>query len=281
MAQAPETAEWASDLTQVIDPPSGTKASGFIPNTRPPAQYMNWILNILSRWTAYLAGARSGVLVGSPRLFTNPATAGHIGVFVDGLRTVNLDGGSFDVSSSIEVPGGSLLPATWFYVYAFMSSGALVLACSATAPDASLTWKSDAVGTHRYLGCFLTDGSGHPIPFHSVGGQYLWRTAVAGRQVLAGGSALSPAVVDCSAWAPPHARALLMHMDSTNSGTGPHTANLARPGDSVTEVLQVVSVGAGRATQQAWVTCGVQQVEYFVDDATMALSLSVQGFREA
>lgn len=79
-----------------------------------------------------------------------------------------LDGGAwkhFPFIPSGEIPHASGLAAdTWYYLYVFASGGALALERSTTVPDDALMWKSSAPSTHRYLGCFRTNGASAAIP---------------------------------------------------------------------------------------------------------------------
>jgi hypothetical protein len=51
---------WAStvtgDTTRVQAPTSGRQDVGWAPGERPPAQHLNWLLNIIYQWLAYLNG---------------------------------------------------------------------------------------------------------------------------------------------------------------------------------------------------------------------------------
>lgn len=48
---------WSSQPTKVQPDPSD-ETQGFVPATRPPAQWWNWILNLLSAWVVYLTDER-------------------------------------------------------------------------------------------------------------------------------------------------------------------------------------------------------------------------------
>lgn len=50
--------EWATDGDNIEEPSSGRKAEGWLPATRPPAQFFNWILNLVGQWIVWLS-ARS------------------------------------------------------------------------------------------------------------------------------------------------------------------------------------------------------------------------------
>jgi hypothetical protein len=62
MAPQPEQLpKWASyDLPgQITEPSSGKKQSGFLSGERPPFQWLNWLLNLVCRWVAYLFSAKA------------------------------------------------------------------------------------------------------------------------------------------------------------------------------------------------------------------------------
>ena len=52
---------WATTGGTTIEPSSGQKAAGFAVSTRPPARWMNWILNWLCQWATYLS---NGIFTG-------------------------------------------------------------------------------------------------------------------------------------------------------------------------------------------------------------------------
>ena len=55
MAEKPTTLpQWATDGGATLEPAAGVKASGFVVGTRPPARWMNWILNTTYQWMQYL-----------------------------------------------------------------------------------------------------------------------------------------------------------------------------------------------------------------------------------
>ena len=63
------------------------------------------------------------------------------------------------LTSSAHFGSGTLANDTMYYVYATLSAGVLTYDVSTTAPDAPLTWKTGATGTHRYLFCFKTSSA--------------------------------------------------------------------------------------------------------------------------
>lgn len=45
---------WIPDnTTNIIEPSSGQKNTGWLPGQVPPAQYFNWILNLINQWIEY------------------------------------------------------------------------------------------------------------------------------------------------------------------------------------------------------------------------------------
>jgi len=55
MAEKPTTLpQWATDGGATLEPAAGVKGTGFVVGTRPPARWMNWILNTTYQWMQYL-----------------------------------------------------------------------------------------------------------------------------------------------------------------------------------------------------------------------------------
>jgi autotransporter-associated beta strand protein len=69
----------------------------------------------------------------------------------------------------------NLTAANSFSGTSTLSAGVLTYDVSTTAPDAPLTWKTGAVGTHRYLFCFHTSSAGVPLAMQMSRGRYLYR----------------------------------------------------------------------------------------------------------
>jgi hypothetical protein len=54
MATKPtEYLNWNPSLSAVVDPPSPLKVAGWAVNEEPPAQYFNWLFNLLDQWVQY------------------------------------------------------------------------------------------------------------------------------------------------------------------------------------------------------------------------------------
>jgi hypothetical protein len=49
-----EYLNWNPTETNVIDPPSGLKSTGWLPETQPPSQYTNWQINLIDQWIQWL-----------------------------------------------------------------------------------------------------------------------------------------------------------------------------------------------------------------------------------
>lgn len=136
---------------------------------------------------AFLRAANDGVLVWAhkARVATGGAASGNTGVFVPPIEAVSLlDGTAWvarslasetQLTTSAHFGGGTLSADTWYYVYAYISGGALALQISTDAPEAGLIWKTSSVGTHRYLFCFHTDSTGVALPMRMSRGRYLYR----------------------------------------------------------------------------------------------------------
>jgi hypothetical protein len=52
--------EWATSGANIVEPTSGRKLAGWLPDLAPPAQLMNWWKNLAYRWIAFLADEAYG-----------------------------------------------------------------------------------------------------------------------------------------------------------------------------------------------------------------------------
>jgi hypothetical protein len=118
--------------------------------------------------------------------------------------------------------GGNLANSTWYYVYAYDNAGAVDYLISTTAPRASRVYRNSVDGNqYRYLGCFVTDSSGAPVPFRMHRGRYTFRLSSAANttRVLNSGTAQASATdVSLAAWIPSHARVARVQAIVTSSG---------------------------------------------------------------
>lgn len=46
--------DWATDGTNVVEPPAGKVAAGWVPNEQPPSGWFNWWQGIVGQWTRWL-----------------------------------------------------------------------------------------------------------------------------------------------------------------------------------------------------------------------------------
>lgn len=66
MARPNEYLTWNPSLSNVIDPPGGLKATGYLGGVVPGAQHHNWIFNLIDRWIQALdQGYRRKTVVSS------------------------------------------------------------------------------------------------------------------------------------------------------------------------------------------------------------------------
>src|SRR3990172_6473422 len=62
----PTLPTWSTDGGTTVEPSAGQKAAGFAVGTKPPARWVNWVLNLVFQWTQYLnapvgTGAGAGI----------------------------------------------------------------------------------------------------------------------------------------------------------------------------------------------------------------------------
>lgn len=72
MAKPTEYLNWDPTLSNVIDPPSGLKATGNLPSMTLAAQYYNWAINLCDQWIQYFDGqtGRTQISVSAVTLLT-------------------------------------------------------------------------------------------------------------------------------------------------------------------------------------------------------------------
>jgi hypothetical protein len=207
------------------------------------------------------------------------ASGSGLGVFVTPPKNLVIGTSLLSLSADAEVPAATLTAGAFAYLYAFDTAGVLTLQASLDAPDAARAWKSTGDLTHRYLATIKMNATTTVHPFERRGGITLWRNALATRTVLSAQSDLSATGIDCSTWAPPHARMLKLLVKLTNT-TGGGTMSLYRTGDAAVPVVLTVE-DAGSVTVEVTVPCNsAQSVTYLVSNADTAATVSVLGWVE-
>lgn len=186
---------------------------------------------------AYLRAATDGLLVwgGNARVAASGTNNGNFKVYCPPIEAVSLlDGttwGAYSLATETELTSaanfasGTLGNSTPYYVYAKVTSSALAIEISATAPDSGNIWKSGATGTHRYLFSFVTDSSGVAVPMRRTRGRTLYSVSTIGASALAAlsnGTATSFTNVDCSALVPANARVATIQSICVNASTTAH-----------------------------------------------------------
>lgn len=231
--------------------------------------------------TRFLLNASVGHLLWNGRLRVAAVAAG-IGVYVGAVESLLIGTSLLAQAAETELTGSLPLAgvASWYYVYAYDSGGVLALQASLDAPDAALVWKSTGARTHRYLGCFRTDGAGAPILMRAARGDCRWLTAPGARTALAAGNATAATSIDCAAYAPPHARVLCLALNSIDTGGSSRTVNLYESTTGAAHVVQQVPT-LTRVSQCAEMPCSTTQtIVYLVSSVDAYLSLAVDGWRE-
>lgn len=181
----------------------------------------------------HLLDATAGLAVWgwSARVSGAGASSGNTGVYVPMVEALSLTSGTkrqaerisgeTQLTTADHFGGGTLGNNTWYYVYAYISGGALALQISADPPESGLVWKSGAGGTHRYLFGFRTNGSGVPIPMRMSHGRYHWRfSAISSSHSVASYTATqSYTDLSLAAYVPPHARLARLRVTVYNTDT--------------------------------------------------------------
>lgn len=194
--------------------------------------------------------------------------------------------------TKVEGGGGTLTAAAqWWYVYAFLSGGAIDFEISTTAPDATRQIKSGS-GTRRYLGCFRTLATGVPIPVRACRGRYVYdlgASALADLNVVTGGASAVYASVPCSTLVPPHGRIATLDVRGVLPGGGGVVASAVEVQSygSAGALSHVLYVGPGAALETRGAVFDVmldssQRAQYKVNGGANAptTEIYVAGFYE-
>ena len=231
----------------------------------------------LTNRTRRLLNALGGHMLWDGGAYT--ASGSALGVFVTPPKNLVIGTSRLSLTADAEVPAATLTAGAFAYLYAFDTAGVLTLQASLDAPDAARAWKSTGDLTHRYLAAIKMNATTTVHPFERRGGVTLWRNALASRVVLGPASDTSPTAIDCSDWAPPHARMLKLMVKLTNA-TGGSTMSLYRTGDAAVPMVLTVPNG-GNVTVEVTVPCdSSQSVTYLVSSADTAATVSVLGWIE-
>lgn len=227
--------------------------------------------------TRFLLNCLVGQMMWSGGAYT--ASGAALGVFVTPPKNLVIGTSKLSLTADAEVPAATLTAGAFAYVYGFDTAGVLTLQASLDAPDAARAWKSTGDLTHRYLATIKMNATTTVHPFERRGGVTLWRNALATRTVLSAQSDLGATDIDCSAWAPPHARMLKLLVRLTNS-VGGGTMSLYRTGDATVPVVLTAEAGGDRTVELTVPCDSAQSVTYLVSNADTAATVSVLGWVE-
>jgi hypothetical protein len=105
----PDYVGWIPDnTTNIVEPPDGKKDAGWAPVEKPPAQYFNWLFNLLSQWVNFTGPGAPTVIVGSADYCTHATLAAAVADSGVGTNIRVLLTESANISSTI-----SLTKAGW------------------------------------------------------------------------------------------------------------------------------------------------------------------------
>lgn len=136
MALKPEDfPEWATSGTNVTEPSSGLKISGWVPGDRPPAQFTNWLHALANEWIQYMEASRIKEI--RMALVNNVLdTNFDITDTVFGFTLNTNSGGGFPFHRFIAVGEGIWSSGTGFQWFADTVGGGFIdnfLACASSA----------------------------------------------------------------------------------------------------------------------------------------------------
>lgn len=257
------------------------------------------VANGLTSARAHLLGA----LNWSGELWTEGtrAATGNTGVWVGAIDTITLLDGStaktftgsaaFQINTTTHAPSTDpLTVSAVFNVYAYVSGGSLAFQAVTTAPDpANLRWKTGATGTHRFLGAFITDSAGLPVPFSTARGVTLLRRDedTANTLVLASGTTpATPETFTLTGLVPYAAREILLRIELDASATAEDYLEVYRSVSSLLQTHTVRAAAGGLNSETAWVpvepfaTFGTSFPKFtYVGGNVAAFTMELRGWR--
>jgi hypothetical protein len=201
--------------------------------------------------------------------------------------------GIFTVSAGSQ-DFGSPSANTWYYLYAYVSSGTGAIERSTTVPDPATGYRTKTGDAAKiYVGCARADNSGNYLAFRMRAGKYVYqRSAMSdsaadrnGKYDLTATSFTARAVSDV---VPPHVRNVSFIVDlETVSQTAVLTLHLRTTGDSTT--YTALATGASvdgvlydrNSCFYEFITNSSQQIDYEISATTDNIAtMRVCGFQE-
>lgn len=194
------------------------------------------------------------------------------------------------VTVSVLEGGGAFANFTVYYLYAYVSAGAILFQISVTAPDTKRVFKSGTT-THRYLCTFATNGSADILPFQKRGNKYTFRQSKLNAfLVLLSGAATSYTDVDCNVsqkLVPLHAKVATIRALYNNTDAATQNIDFRTDGDTTNTIQAFVTNGITYAesfdievTSTGTSAAPVQKFEYKSTDAQLDVSIWVTGWFE-
>ncbi len=204
------------------------------------------------------------------------------------LGATLLSAGETTIGSAQLEGGGGFANSTWYYVYAYDNSGVLAFQISTTVPDASLVYKN-ATTSHRYLGCFRTNGAGNILAFRCVNGRFRYRvgdanTTLTALRGLDNGQSTSEVNVSLAALVPPHAKLLHLRAEIVRvSGAATSGAGSIYSTTGATDAQTIYYLHAASEKRVLGVQVDMNAtngIYYLVSSGDLGLTLYVLGWDE-
>lgn len=201
---------------------------------------------------------------------------------------VGTEGGSWKAlayAGSTYTPAG-LANNTWYYLYAKITAGSVVISHSTTAPDSYLRTMNGNTD-YVFLGSFRTDGSGVIYPFFSRDGETMYAASVA---ILAFSSAPPTVATDVSlaGGVPPYSQKaylnLIGHPDTgVAEGMNVKTKGVTAAGISPVALSFTVNDKNDAGANLTWIQTDTSQtIQYYFDvgGGASRFALHVRGYSE-
>lgn len=226
-------------LPSPVFTPFGSDAAA-IPTPDSPTAAIQPLVNLTNGMAASRACLYS-YLDWDQRIWTQGtlANTGNTGIWIGGINAIALLDTTttpdlvrvFNLSAPTQLNiGGTILTgAQWYYIYAYVSGGALAFEVSITPPEQNFFhWKNGASFTHRYLGAFTCTNTGVPLPFYQLRGEHRYAfdevTATGANSLVPWGAIAGPGTTNQSLVAriPPLSRPVrtILRLEGVNADAG-------------------------------------------------------------
>jgi len=183
--------------------------------------------------------------------------------------------------ADIALTGLTLAASTWYHLYLYLNGAVPAVEVVTTAPAAAFNGTARSKtgdASRRYVGSVLTDASAAIVPFVHLPAvaQVMYKSPLPSLRVLSAGAAITPTLVQCSAFVPTTALAITARF--LNQGASGATLYVAGGDVTVSTSAGAVAIASGGTAFGPCPVDASQQLAY-VNQATGGVSyIDITGY---